>query len=186
MRMQRRRDDASTQGLARGVIDTFRDAGPVSSLGTTWRAYSDRVVGGRSDAWARFEVLGGKGCVRLGAQLAASELEEGFAQVTLGLCRGGQAYDASGFFGVRFFAMALKPGRYAIVLREAGAQSPWRFWRASFEVGDEWSPVALPFSRFEPVGAARTIQRARLSQIALVAMGDEGESEVAIASLSFF
>ncbi len=180
------REAATQEWIARGVIDTFRDAGPVSTLGTTWRAYSDRVLGGQSEAWARFEVFDAKPCVRLGGRVVARDGEDGAVQASLGLGRGGQAYDASGFFGVRFFARSHTTGTFSVHLREVGSSSPWRYWRATFEVEDRWTPVAVPFSRFEPVGAARAIQRGQLGQLALVASGVDLDVELAVSSLSFF
>ena len=51
------------------LIDDFSEPNGISDIGTSWRLFTDRVMGGVSSGTSRYEVLDGKQCIRIGKTL---------------------------------------------------------------------------------------------------------------------
>ena len=82
------------------LIDDFSRGDLVSSLGTAWRAVSDRVMGGVSDAGLGHARVEGRGCLRLSGRVRL-ENSGGFIQAALDLSTTGDTVDASRYRGLR-------------------------------------------------------------------------------------
>ena len=78
------------------LIDDFSKAEGVSSIGTQWRMFTDRVMGGESTANSGYEVIDGRRCLRLKGSVSL-ENNGGFVQVALPLDLDGRFFDAGEF-----------------------------------------------------------------------------------------
>ena len=104
------------------LIDDFSGERGTSAIGTEWRLFTDRVMGGVSDATSTLETVEGRRCMRLRGRVSL-ENNGGFIQVALPLARGGRPFDAGEFKGVRAWVRG-NGKTYHIHLRTAQTRSP--------------------------------------------------------------
>lgn len=178
-------DEGSTreERLTRGVLlDDFTRPDGRAAWGTTWRAFSDRVMGGESEARLSHERLGERDCMVVRGLLRPRD-GRGFVQAALSLGTGGEPLDASDFAGFEFVARGA-PGTYHLHVRELGRFMPWQYYRASFEVSERWRHLVVPFSAFEPVNMRRALDRRRLARLGFVASPPMRAAELALAEVS--
>jgi len=108
------------------LIDDFSKAEGVSSIGTQWRMFTDRVMGGISTASSGYEVIEGHRCLRLQGSVSL-ENNGGFIQVALPLEMNGRFFDAGDFKGVRLWVRG-NGENYYVHLRTNQSRLPWQFF----------------------------------------------------------
>jgi hypothetical protein len=177
-----RAKEAAVQDSSSFLIDDF--SGRQSAIGTDWRMFTDRVMGGVSDATSGLETIEGRRCLRLRGKVSL-ENNGGFIQVALPLSPDGRPLNAAEFRGVRVWAHG--NGRtYHIHLRTAQTRLPWQYFSAGFEAGPGWRPFELPFDRFEPENLRAKLDTRGLERIAIVAIGEAFEADIAVSRLEFY
>lgn len=163
------------------LLDDFtRDDGR-SVLGTDWQGFTDRVMGGLSDMQAaRVETEHGpalrlRGTVRL-------ENNGGFIQARLPLAERGQVLDGRDF---RAFRIELRgtPGAWYLHLRTPDCRRPWQYFRADLPVTPNWTTVTVVLDDFAGKCITDTLDRARLTSVAIVAYGEAFDAEIEVARL---
>lgn len=177
-------EPANAGPRSRMLIDDFASKEGISALGTRWRGFTDRVMGGISDAAVTREVIEGRACVRLRGTVSL-ENNGGFIQVALPLSGRGQAYDAGKFKGIRFWARG-NGERYYLHLRNADTRLPWQYYYASFPTGKQWKLVEIPFSAFEPAALSGALDVRTLNSIGIVGAKKAFTADVAVAELAFY
>lgn len=165
------------------LIDDFSQD-DVSALGTRWQAFTDRVMGGRSDGRTSFETIEGKRCLRLRGEVSL-ENQGGFIQAALPLAKEDGPLDASGFQGVRLWVRG-NGTAYYVHLRTGDSRLPWQYYAAAFEAGPAWKAVDLPFSAFSPENLDRTLDTRSLRRLAVVAAKKAFSADVAVARIEFY
>jgi hypothetical protein len=166
------------------LIDDFSSAGGASALGTSWRMFTDQVMGGVSEATSNLERLDGRRCLRLRGRVSLAN-NGGFIQVALPLDRSGRPFDASEFKGVRAWVRG-NGKSYHLHLRTTATRLPWQYYSIAFPAGKEWRSADLPFDLFRPENLETKLDPARLERIALVAIGEEFEADIAVSRLEFY
>jgi hypothetical protein len=166
------------------LIDDFSQEDHISALETSWGVFTDRVMGGVSDATYAFETLDGKQCIRLQGNVSLAN-NGGFIQVALSLEREGKFFDAGRFSGVRLFARG-NGKTYAVHLRSKHTRLPWQYYGAKFVSGEEWQQIDLPFETFKPENLRRKLDPGTLKRIAIVAIGEEFQADIAVTRLEFY
>ena len=166
------------------LIDDFARPDLVSRLGTSWRAVSDRVMGGVSEAGMTRAGFGGRHCLRLTGDVRL-ENNGGFIQAALDLAPADSVLDASGFEGLRMVASG-NAERYGLHLRTPDCRRPWQSYRAEFEAGEDWRSLELPFSRFLPHRLTAPLDARRLRRLGLVAIGRAFHADLRVASVGFY
>jgi hypothetical protein len=179
-----RAEEAAMQATSTFLIDDFSGEQGTSVLGTEWRLFTDRVMGGVSDATSSLETIEGRRCMRLRGRVSL-ENNGGFIQVALPLARGGRPFDASDI--KRVSAWVRGNGKtYHIHLRTAQTERPWQYFSAAFDSTAGWRPVDLPFDGFKPENLQAKLDARGLERIAVVAIGEEFEADVAVSRLEFY
>jgi len=166
------------------LIDDFVADDLVSRLGTRWRAVSDQVMGGVSQASVTREVLDGRPCLRLAGDVSL-ENNGGFIQAALDLADPGQTLDASGHAGVRLVVRG-NGEHYGVHLRTPDNVRPWQSYRARFTAGADVRTIELPFDVFEPHRLEAPLDIGRLRRIGLVAIGRAFRADLAVFEIGFF
>lgn len=166
------------------LIDDFAHPGFVSRLGTSWRAVSDRVMGGVSEAGMTRAEIGGRHCLRLTGDVCL-ENNGGFIQAALDLAPADGVLDARGFEGLRIVASG-NAEHYGLHLRTPDCRRPWQSYRAEFEAGEDWRSIELPFSRFHPYRLTAPLDTRRLRRLGLVAIGRAFHADLRVASIGFY
>lgn len=166
------------------LIDDFSRTDGASAIGTEWRMFTDRVMGGVSEGKSGIENLDGRRCLRLQGRVSL-ENNGGFIQVALPLAQFGRDFDASEYQGVRAWVRG-NGKTYHIHLRTSDTRQPWQYYGAAFSAGDKWQPVDLPFARFKPENLGAGLNTKRLARIALVAIGEAFEADIAVSKLELY
>ena len=172
----------STQAADELLIDDFTGRDGLSSFGTRWNGFTDRVMGGRSDMQTGVvETKAGpalrmRGSVRL-------DNNGGFIQVRLPLETGGETLDATDFSGVALEVRGT-PGPYFIHLRTPDCRRPWQYYRAELPVTREWTKAFVPLADFKGKSIRAAADFSNLRSIALVAYGEAFEAELEVRRLA--
>ena len=179
-------DQSSKTGHLRQslVIDDFRSQNLVSKCGTTWRAVSDRVMGGISQATVRPEVIGTVSCLRLSGNVKL-ENNGGFVQAALDLDPTGAFVDASSFSGLRLTVRG-NGEFYGVHLRTRDTVRSWQSYRTPFTADIDWRSIDLPFDEFTPHRLESPIDISRLKRVGLVAIGREFCADFSACELAFY
>lgn len=144
-----------------------------------WRCFTDRVMGGRSDATASVSDVQGRRALRLTGQLSL-ENRGGFVQVARQLGERGALFDATHFHAIRLTVCGHAPATL-IHLRSADTIFPWSHYAAAFTLPAAWGQVDVPFAAFEPSGMAKPLDRSALTRIGVVAGKAAGPVDIGIA-----
>lgn len=166
------------------VIDDFSDPGLVSALGTTWRGFSDQVMGGVSEVSVVHASVEGRLSLQLSGDVRLDN-NGGFVQAGLDLSEDSDVVDASRYKGVRL-AVRGNGESYSVHLRTPDTVRPWQSYRARFQADPEWRVIELPFDTFTPYRLDTPLDQARLRRIGLVAIGRAFRAELAVSSLMFY
>ena len=158
------------------LLDDFTDGELVARR---WSVFSDRVMGGVSDAHAAQEVVAGRMALRLSGRVSL-ERNGGFIQVARRF-EGGR-FDASAFGGVQL-AVCGVPGSYLVHLRTADTRAPWQYYGAELPVTPTWADVYLPWTAFEPKSLRTPLDPKTLERIGIVAGGAAFDATVAISRI---
>lgn len=157
----------------------------VSRIGTAWQvADADTVIAVPTEIF-RNEVVLGRRCMRLTGDVQLSD-HGGALQMVLDLARGGlRTLDASDFVGMKISVWG-NDKIYSARLRTADTREPWQDYRTYFDTNDAWHDLFLPFDEFEPHRLRRPLDTARLTSLALVAVGRGFKADLAVAGVSFY
>jgi Complex I intermediate-associated protein 30 (CIA30) len=144
-----------------------------------WRCFTDRVMGGRSDATASVSDVQGRRALRLTGQLSL-ENRGGFVQVARQLGERGALFDATRYHAIRLTVCGHAPATL-VHLRSADTIFPWSHYAAAFSLPATWGEVEVPFTAFVPSGMAKPLDRSALTRIGVVAGKAAGPVDIAIA-----
>ncbi len=166
------------------LVDDLRSGGLVSAVGTSWRAVSDRVMGGVSRAELRFERHLGRPCLHLQGDVRLDN-EGGFIQMALDLDPLGGTVDARAYRGLRLVVLG-NGERYSAHLRTEDVVRPWQSYRAQFNTTTQWREVQLPFASFVPHRIEAPLDLTSVRRIGLVAIGREFSADLRVARVEFY
>lgn len=156
------------------LIDDFRDS---TEVAREWSAFSDRVMGGVSQARVELVDRGHRRALRLWGRVSL-ERNGGFIQMARQL-PGGRV-DASAFSGVQV-AVCGVPGSYFVHLRTDECRAPWQHYAAPLPVKADWADVFLPWSAFKPVSLSSPLNRRSLQRLGLVAGKAAFDADLAVS-----
>jgi hypothetical protein len=166
------------------LIDDFSKANGISSLGTQWRMFTDRVMGGLSSASSGFEVIDGRRCLRLQGSVSL-ENNGGFVQVALPLELNGRFFDAGDFKGIRLWVRG-NGDSYHVHLRTDQTLRPWQYFGTEFPTSENWEEVEIPFQNFKPENFNGQLNAKKLRRIGIVAIKKEFQADIAVSRLEFY
>jgi hypothetical protein len=166
------------------LIDDFSNSDLISKLGTRWRAVSDRVMGGISEASVSYDTIDGCPCLRLTGDVHL-ENEGGFIQAALDLQPSGGTLDVSDYTGLRLIVLGNGEG-YSVHLRTPDNVRPWQSYRAHFTADADWETIHLPFEAFVPHRLDAPLDVTRLRRIGLVAIGRAFQADLAVCQIGFY
>lgn len=165
------------------LIDDFTLDDGRTALGTEWRCFTDRVMGGVSSAAMTWETLDGRRCLRLRGQVSLAN-RGGFIQAATELAPDG-FLDASACTGIRIVARALGDG-YFLHLRTRDTGLPWQHYSAPLAVTAGWQTVDVPFAAFTPQGLATPLAPRGLERLGIVAAKREFTADIAVARVELY
>jgi hypothetical protein len=157
------------------VLDDFATAAPTAA----WTVFTDRVMGGVSNAQGAVAEVRGRRALRLVGQVSL-ERNGGFVQMARALQ---PACDARAFAGLALTVCGA-PGSYFVHLRTGETRAPWQYYGAELPVARDWRTVVLPWSAFAPVSLAAPLNVSGLTRIGIVGAKVAFLADVALARLA--
>ncbi|MEO0773745.1 MAG: CIA30 family protein [Pseudomonadota bacterium] len=141
-----------------------------------WRYVSDRVMGGVSDGEMQMITQGDSTFSRLTGTVSTAN-NGGFIQFRRPL---------EVPFGAETSALKLRVRgngeRYYIHLRPKSSNRPWHYFAASFEAGEDWQEITLPWDSFTAQGGLRAeFDPTEVTSIGVVAYGADYEAQLDVA-----
>ncbi|MGD8535566.1 MAG: CIA30 family protein [Candidatus Aminicenantes bacterium] len=166
------------------LIDDFSLNEGISAIGTQWRQFTDRVMGGESTASHSFEVIDGKRCIHLQGNVSL-ENRGGFVQVALPLRQNGRPFDASQFTGVRLWVKG-NGENYYVHLRSSKTWLPWQYYEAPFFADNQWQKVEIPFEQFTPQSLKSALNPKKLKRLGVVGAKKAFKADIAVSRIEFY
>jgi len=155
--------------ITSAVIDDLSQNFPVASIGTSWRLFTDRVMGGVSHATLVRDTVAGRPAIRMRGDVSL-ENNGGFVQMSLDLTTDLGFTDASAWRGVELDVIG-NDQEYNVHLRTGDLSRPWQSYRQSFKADGQWRTIRLRFENFLPHRADLPLDTRRLRRIGVVAIG---------------
>ena len=165
------------------LLDDFTGPQGVSTHGTRWMAFTDRVMGGVSDGRVTW-VEEDEPRMRLEGEVSL-ENNGGFVQVALPLEGEQGSLNAAEYAGVRLRVRG-NGSEYYLHLRTEDCQRPWQYYAAAFPTLEAWSTVEIPFSAFSPESLSKALDTGSLLRVAVVAAKKAMQAEVEIARVELY
>ncbi len=169
---------------ASAVIDDLGEPAPRARCGATWELIRDGVMGGRSTAAMRREVVAGRPAVHLTGEVSL-ENNGGFVQIALDLRPDGGAVDAGAWSGIALDVLG-NGETYNLHLRTKDVVRPWQSYRASFKAPPAWTTVRLPFAAFSAHRVDAPFDVRSLRRLGIVAIGRAFTADVAVGGVRFY
>lgn len=165
------------------VLDDFERADGVSCIGTRWSGFSDRVMGGRSNATAKYDVIDARRCLRMTGRVNTNG--GGFVQLALDLELNAAPLDASRFAGVEIDIWG-NGEDYNCHLRTIDVRWYEQSYRATMCSRPQWSTVRLPWSSFVPHGLNKPINTKGLLRLGVLGWMRDFEADYAVGRVALF
>lgn len=166
------------------ILSDFRGSTPYYLEGSGWRGFTDRVMGGQSDAAFGQDVVGGKTCVRMTADVTRKS-NGGFAQMAMYFGQREAELDASAFRGIEMLVHGNNED-YNVHVRTADCGWYDESYRTTIFVTDEWQSIRIPWDDFSPNGLDEPLDTARINRIAILGWMREFKADIALAEIALY
>jgi len=166
------------------VLSSFEAGQESLVLNARWRGFSDRVMGGVSDATFVRATVDGKDCIRLSGRVTRDS-GGGFIQMALDLGSRGADFDASAYTGVEVLVHGNSED-YNVHVRTADCGWYDQSYRATFRAEPRWQRVRIPWTGFTPSGVSVPLNAAKIQRIALLGWMREFTADLALAEVALY
>ena len=163
------------------AVDDLSREPPIATIGTTWRIFTDRVMGGVSDGSMSREMVAGRPAIRMRGEISL-ENNGGFVQISLDLDPDGKAVDVSAWRGLELDVFGNNEG-YSAHLRTEDLTRPWQSYRQGFRAHPEWGIAQLLFEDFVSHRTESALDTHRLKRIGVVAIGRAFSADLYLGGL---
>jgi len=152
--------------------------------GAGWRGFSDRVMGGISNAELDSATIAGKNCIRLIGNVTR-ESNGGFIQMALYFGRNYDELDGSAYKGVELLVYGNNED-YNLHIRTSDCGWHDESYRTTFFAEPAWQKIRIPWEAFEGNKVAAPLNSSHLQRIAILGWMREFEADVALAKISLY
>lgn len=163
------------------VLSHFEDEKPFVLPGTGWRGFTDRVMGGVSNANFDRDEIGGRPCMRMTGDVTRDN-GGGFVQMAYYF---GDSKDASAYRGLELLVYG-NDEDYNVHIRTADCGWHDQSYRATFRATPEWQTIQLPWSAFEPNGVRTELDTTTLQRIGVLGWMRDFKADLALGEIALF
>jgi len=162
------------------VLSDFGGEQPFIMPGARWRGFTDRVMGGVSDADFGASVVAGRRCARM-AGTVTRDSGGGFIQMAMYL----DNFSAAEFSGIELFVYG-NDEDYNLHIRTADCGWHDESYRATFRAESRWQTIRLPWEKFTPNSVAAPLDTSNLQRIGLLGWMRDFQADLAISEVAFY
>lgn len=171
-------------GSGKLLLSDFDRDEPYLIEGSRWRGFSDRVMGGVSDARLERDTVAGKKCARLTGTVTR-ERNGGFIQMALYFGANDAELNSAGYLGVEMLVYGNNED-YNVHVRTADCGWYEESYRQTFRASDEWRRVRLAWADFKPNQVRVPLDPSRLNRMAILGWMREFQADIALAEISLY
>ena len=165
------------------IIDDRHTGTLESTPGTSWRLFTDGVMGGVSSGTLTPASTDNRDCLRMQGEVRL-ENNGGFVQAALAVEQTVVA-ELSAYTGIVIDVYG-NDEAYNLHLRTADLWLPWQSYRATFEAPSRWQTLQLPFTEFTAYRTGKPLDVTALERIGVVAIGRVFAADLCIGRLGFY
>lgn len=165
------------------VLEDFAFDSTESPLPLNFAGFTDEVMGGRSSATFRRDVVDGRPCIRLAGRVTR-EGGGGFVQIAV-QSRQGPWIDAGDYAGVELLVCG-NDQHYNVHVRTADAGWYDQSYRATIFVPSRWQRFRFAWSDFEPHKLDVPLDATRIQRIGLLGWMREFNADVSLGEIALF
>ena len=166
------------------VLSDFTAPRPWYIEGASWRGFSDRVMGGISDAAFGQDTIAGKTCVRMTGNVTR-ENNGGFIQMAMYFGNNDAELDGSDYDGIELHVHGNNED-YNLHVRTADCGWYDQSYRASFFAKQEWQTIRISWGEFKPNGVKAPLDTARINRIAILGWMREFKADIGLAEIALY
>ena len=166
------------------VLSDFAGEEPKMLPNTGWRGFSDRVMGGISNATLEKDRVGGMNCIRLTGNVTR-ESNGGFIQMALYLGDRYQAFDASDYAGLELLVFG-NDEDYNVHIRTGDCRWYDQSYRTTFQASADWQRIRIPWDRFEGNSIRSPLDTSSLKRIGILGWMREFEADISLAEIALY
>jgi len=174
---------ATVMADERLIIDDRSSGTLESALGSSWRMFTDGVMGGVSTGTLTPASIDQRDCLRLQGDVRL-ENNGGFVQAALDV-EDTPAEDASAYTGIEIEVYG-NDETYNLHLRTGDLWLPWQSYRATFAAPARWQTLQLPFAEFSGYRTGKPLDVTELERIGVVAIGRAFTADLCIGRVGFY
>jgi hypothetical protein len=152
--------------------------------GAAWRGFSDRVMGGISNAELNSARVNGKTCIQLTGNVTR-ESNGGFIQMALYFGRDDDELDGSAYKGIELLVYGNNEA-YNLHIRTADCGWYDESYRMTFYAEPSWQRIRIPWEAFAANKVATPLNSSHLQRIAILGWMREFKADVALAEISLY
>ena len=166
------------------VLSNFQQGGQFAMPGASWRGFSDRVMGGVSDAEFSRATIAGKDCVRVTGRVTRDS-GGGFIQMALDVGSRGANFDGSGYAGVEVLVCG-NDEDYNCHIRTADCGWYDQSYRVTFRAEPRWQRLRFAWTDFTPNGVKVPLDPSKLQRIALLGWMRDFMADISLAEMTLY
>ena len=166
------------------ILSDFSGAEPYVLSGAGWRGFSDRVMGGVSDASLNKATVDGKNCMRLTGKVTR-ESNGGFIQMAMYFGSHDAELDGSAYKGIELLVHGNSED-YNVHVRTADCGWYDESYRYTFFAKPEWQQVRIAWDEFKPNGVKAPLNSGRVNRIAILGWMREFQADIALARIALY
>ena len=152
--------------------------------GVAWRGFSDRVMGGISNAELNTARIAGKNCIRLSGNVTR-ESNGGFIQMAMYFGWNYNELNGSDYKGVELLVYGNNED-YNVHVRTSDCRWHDESYRMTFFAEPTWQRIRVPWEAFKGNRITEPLDSSRLQRIAVLGWMREFEADIALAEISLY
>ncbi|MBT8445448.1 MAG: CIA30 family protein [Gammaproteobacteria bacterium] len=148
--------------------------------GARWRGFTDRVMGGVSDADFGASIVDGRRCARMSGNVTRDS-GGGFIQMAMYLDR----FSASGYAGLELFVFG-NGEDYNLHVKTTDCRRHDQSYRATFHSEPRWQTIRLPWEALSPNRVAAPLDTSNLRRIGLLGWMRDFQADLALGAIALY
>ena len=162
------------------VLSDFTTEEPFVRAGTSWRGFTDRVMGGVSNADFGASVVEGRRCARMVGNVTRDS-GGGFIQMAMYL----KNFSAADYKGIELLVFG-NDEDYNVHIRTADCGWHDESYRATFRAESRWQTIRVPWADLAPNRVRAPLDTSRLQRIGLLGWMRDFDADLALGSISLY
>ena len=164
------------------MLSSFNNGYMMPSV--SWRGFSDRVMGGISNAEVSSSKVADRNCIRLVGNVTR-ESNGGFIQMALYLGRDNTQFDGAKYKGVDLLVYGNNED-YNLHVRTSDCGWHDESYRMTFFAKSEWQRIRVPWEEFQANGVEVPLNSSLLERIAILGWMREFDADISLSEIALY